>query len=50
VLIIKFKWSAKLANAKGTFMCANLKDGEETCMQVPEGFEPLYVDFVMIKL
>jgi hypothetical protein len=39
VLMIIFKWSAKVVDVKGAFLCGSLKDGEEIFMEVQEGFE-----------
>jgi hypothetical protein len=50
VLMIIFKWSAQLVDVKGALLCGNFKDGEETSMEVPEGFEEFYGACVLLLL
>jgi hypothetical protein len=50
VLLIIFKWSAQLFDAKEAFLCGNFTNGEEIYIEFPEGFEELYGAYVLLLL
>jgi hypothetical protein len=50
ILTIIFGWTAGFIDVQGAFLCGNFKDGEEIYREVPDIFEMVYPNNVLLLL